>query len=524
MERFWRFSIFFLLFLVTFARNPCRQRVYPDTATGAAIGCVCNASYCDDFDDVGNITKDAFVLFLSSRDGNRMDRIDYHFTAFPNVSDTITIDFGKRFQKVLGFGGAITDSVGVNLRKLSQATSDQLINQYYGKAGIGYRLTRTVVASADFSTHVYSYNDVDQDFDMKNFNLTQEDYLYKIPYIKQALSLSKANGIDLKLFCTAWAPPGWMKSNGKMEGGAKMKGSTDGPYYKAYATYYKRFFEEYHKEGIDYWGMTPTNEPLEGRNADYKFQVVNFEAEDERDFIKYHLGPMLQENDFTKNISLLIGDENRYAFPDFADTILGDPMAAPYVSGFAYHWYADEGIPPDVIDQTIQKHPGYINLYTEACAGWHDYELSPVMGDWGRADLYAHNIIEDMSHGVQGWVDWNLVLDSQGGPNWVQNFVDAPIIANFTADEFIKQPMFYILAHFSKFVLPDYTRIGFVSPDLNLEGLAFLSTDQTKRVVMLHNQDSQNGHSYTLQDTGNTLRFANLYLPPSSFTTLIYNM
>ncbi|XP_042894163.1 lysosomal acid glucosylceramidase-like [Penaeus japonicus] len=49
-------------------------------------------------------------------------------------------------------------------------------------------------------------------------------------------------------------------------------------------------------------------------------------------------------------------------------------------------------------------------------------------------------------------VDWNLALDTTGGPNWAANRVDAPIIVNATADEFYKQPMFYALGHFSKFV------------------------------------------------------------------------
>lgn len=41
-----------------------------------------------------------------------------------------------------------------------------------------------------------------------------------------------------------------------------------------------------------------------------------------------------------------------------------------------------------------------------------------------------------------------MCLDEQGGPNWVQNFVDAPIIVNNTEDEFYKQPMFYTMGHF----------------------------------------------------------------------------
>ena len=45
----------------------------------------------------------------------------------------------------------------------------------------------------------------------------------------------------------------------------------------------------------------------------------------------------------------------------------------------------------------------------------------------------------------------NKVWRQQGwhaGPNWANNFVDAPIIVNRDTDEFYKQPMYYSLAHF----------------------------------------------------------------------------
>lgn len=47
-----------------------------------------------------------------------------------------------------------------------------------------------------------------------------------------------------------------------------------------------------------------------------------------------------------------------------------------------------------------------------------------------------------------GWTDWNLALNPEGGPNWVRNFVDSPIIVDIAQDTFYKQPMFYHLGHF----------------------------------------------------------------------------
>ena len=56
--------------------------------------------------------------------------------------------------------------------------------------------------------------------------------------------------------------------------------------------------------------------------------------------------------------------------------------------------------------------------------------------------------MKNLNHHVIAWTDWNMALDMQGGPNWVKNFVDSPIIVNKNEDEFYKQPMFYHMGHF----------------------------------------------------------------------------
>ena len=137
--------------------------------------------------------------------------------------------------------------------------------------GLGYTVGRVPMASCDFSTHEYSYDDVANDFNLTNFNLTAEDFRYKIPYILKA---STAAGGNLRLFSTPWSPPGWMKSNGRMKGGGVMKGDMNGQYYQTWAKYFVRFFEEYHKAGIDFWGTTIQNEPTSGLDPFWKWQTM----------------------------------------------------------------------------------------------------------------------------------------------------------------------------------------------------------------------------------------------------------
>jgi glucosylceramidase len=78
-------------------------------------------------------------------------------------------------------------------------------------------------------------------------------------------------------------------------------------------------------------------------------------------------------------------------------------------------------------------------------------------------------------------------LDEYGGPNWVSNTVDGSIIVNVTNDEFYKQPMFYALAHFSKFVLPGSKRIQMQTDDnKGISSAAFLREDGNVAIVFLN--------------------------------------
>ncbi|KAG7375182.1 hypothetical protein PHYBOEH_003368, partial [Phytophthora boehmeriae] len=46
--------------------------------------------------------------------------------------------------------------------------------------------------------------------------------------------------------------------------------------------------------------------------------------------------------------------------------------------------------------------------------------LTDAKKNWLRAENYGHDIIEDINNYVSGWTDWNLALDTTGGPNWVK--------------------------------------------------------------------------------------------------------
>lgn len=90
-----------------------------------------------------------------------------------------------------------------------------------------------------------------------------------------------------------------------------------------------------------------------------------------------------------------------------------------------------------------------------------------------------------MRNWVIGWIDWNMALNPAGGPTFLNNVVDAPIIVNGSANEFYKQPMYYAIGHFSKFVLRDSVRIE-SSQSSKVWSIAFKRPDQATTIVLLN--------------------------------------
>lgn len=85
-----------------------------------------------------------------------------------------------------------------------------------------------------------------------------------------------------------------------------------------------------------------------------------------------------------------------------------------------------------------------------------------------------------------GWVEYSLALDLEGGPTFVGDMADAPIIVSDDGQEFYKQPTFYALGHFSKFVVPDSVRLGVNQDNDYVLSVAFIRPDGLK-VLILYN-------------------------------------
>ncbi|XP_043259524.1 lysosomal acid glucosylceramidase-like [Colletes gigas] len=446
------------------------------------IVCVCNATYCDglsknqpEVPDEGN----AF-MYVSNKNGLRLQEslVQFNTCHISLFESTLTVDTTKRYQTIAGFGGALTDSAGLNIKKLSSAAQDQLLRSYYDpKTGSGYNLARLPIGGSDFSTRPYTYDPYDNDTTLEHFNLAFEDHEYKIPFLQKALKLNP----NLKLFGAVWSPPPWMKTNNKVNGAGFLKKE----YYQLYAEYILKFLKKYKEFGIDIAAVSTGNEPGNGVVIVDPLSSMGWTPNTVAKWIANNLGPTLAASEHNRT-QILVLDDQRIFLPWYVEEIAKNEEAMKYVAGIASHWYTDFIVPTSVLDQTHDKFPDKFLIMTEACLGTGEPLTPVVLGSWYRGEKYFLSILEYMNHWYAGWVDWNMVLDKTGGPNWIKNNVDAPIIVNPESDEFFKQPMYYALKHFSRFVGRGSVKVS-VTDTLHIKSTAFV-TPSNKVVVVLYNR------------------------------------
>lgn len=419
------------------------------------------------------------------------------------VENSVFVDPGKRFQAFIGIGGAITDASAEVFARLPADRQAELLKAYYDKAaGIGYTLARTTIHSSDFSSASYTYV-AEGDKALKTFSI-DHDRRYRIPPIKRAIA---AAGGALPLFASPWSAPAFMKTNGDMLKGGALKPE----YADAWATYYMKFVAAYQKEGIPIWAITVQNEPM----ATQKWESMLYSAEEERDFLKNHLGPTMHRAGLG-DVRSIVWDHNRDLMTERARVIFGDPEAAKYAWGMGFHWYETwAGLEPMYANVAAvhQAYPDKPLLLTEATV--EKFEASRYQY-WPNAGRYGASLINDFNSGAAGWTDWNILLDQTGGPNHVGNLCFAPVHADTRTGELIYTPSHAYIGHFSKFIRPGARRVATASSRGNLQATSFLNSDGRLATVVMNASDKAIAYNFQVGSDSTTVD-----IPAHAIQTLV---
>ena len=416
-------------------------------------------------------------IYYTNKDHIFEEYVDSNIVDTPDVS--ISFNINKKYQKHLGFGGALTDSACISFNYLSKDNKEKYLKAYFSKEGLNYNLIRYPLGSCDFSTHNYHYlsnsdiNSLSIECDKKRIEMYKEISKYRD---------------DLIVFSSPWSPPSFMKDNNDMNHGGKLKKE----YYDLYAEMLIKSISLLREEGLNIKVINIQNEPL----AEQVWDSCIYTGIEEGDFVsnyllrykhKYHLD----------DVSIGIWDHNRDVIVKRVKETFKSSLKVEDVSYAMFHWYSNKDF--EQLDEIHRLYPSLHLVMSEGCVELLLDKDHPV-GDFSHAERYIHQIINDLNHFTEGYIDWNLSLDDRGGPNHVGNYCEAPIMIS-EKGEMILNYSYYGIKHFSYFIEPGSYRIDSScdNPDIELvsyenpyRALIFVIYNKSDNVHVINNPVNKN--------------------------------
>ncbi len=448
------------------------------------------------------------------------------------------------FQTVEGWGCAMTESSCYLLSKMSPEDRHAALGKWFGPEGIGARFIRVHIDSCDYCLSEYqAVADPIADPDLRTFSIDR-DRRWILPVVKEALALA---GGKLRVLLSPWSPP-WQwktppefsRNDAAVYGGAELRIDTDRPsrcfggrlkpeYYGPWARYLVKFIEAYLAEGIPVGMLSIQNEA----SAATQWDSCLWSGEEERRFLKNYLYPELQRAGLAGKIEIFIWDHNKERAIEHIDAFMADPEAAGLIDGFAFHWYSGDHF--EALELLAGRYPRQVLMHTESCplhmpgkavsmSATEDgvlnqadasAALTPQEIDHADAIAYAHDIIGDLNHGLQRWIDWNLIVDRMGGPRHVSGGFAAPIV--FEDDgRFTLTPTYEYLKAIASAIRPGAVRIGKSIYGRDVEAAACRNADGTIGVLLLN--QAQHDISVNVRMSGRIL--LDVALSAMALTTL----
>jgi glucosylceramidase len=433
-------------------------------------------------------------------------------TAVPEP--VIRVDAGVRYQRVGGFGAAMTDtSAWLIERKTPVAAREALMSELFGPAGIHLNFVRVPMGASDFTRNgqPYSYDDLPPgrtDPKLEHFSIAH-DQAYILPALRQARALDPAT----EFLASPWSPPAWMKSNDSLDNdgdSATLKPSASRPW----GEYFAKFIDAYAQVGVPISAITVQNEP--GTATTYP--GMSFPAAAQSSWIVHDLEPALTQA--KEHVKIYAGDLGWG--PDstaFASSMVGG-TAGKALTGFAWHCYYGA---PGVMNEFRQAHPRLDQIVDECSPGG----ISPTPT--------SEIVIASMRDWASTVALWNLALDQTGGPAELPNHgcpgcVGLARINERTGGVSLTRS-FYQLGQASAFVVAGAQRIAsthFVSyayprPGVNvvspgLDDVAFRNPDGS--LVLVAYDNSSQAIPFALDWRGRALRYD---LPAGAMVTFVWN-
>lgn len=486
------------------------------------IVCVCNATYCDSLDSKLPTEEGASMLVTSSEAGERFSYSTGIFTKeemLDQFTFQLNINRSIKYQKIRGFGTSVSGSVTYILNELPANLRHHIYRSYFSSdVGIGYNMIRLPIGGCDFDSEPWAYNETPAN-DSRLSNFTTLDPRES----NRNIILKEINGISsrgVEFLAAAWSPPPWMKERNEWNGSPdELKDNQlREEFYQCWADYHLKWLDLMAKDSIRIDGLSTGNEPAVAHLS--PIMALSWNASNHARFIAENLVPTIMKSNYS-DVKIHGYDDNRdVVLPYMEEMLSTHPEAMDYISTIDVHGYYDNKSSPYILDalNTLYEKP---ILYTEMSFGGGNMEgTGPKIGSWNRGEKLVANIMGALNHYAVGYVDWNMILDHRGGPSYAQNFVDAAIMTNADFTEAYKQPLFFAMAHFAKFITPGSIRIhsNSTQPESNVVSVSFLRPDNRIATVIYNNGTTIIG--LTINDS--LKGYTNIQIEPKSINTLVY--
>lgn len=422
--------------------------------------------------------------------------------SFGGGDHNIVVDTSCRFQTHMGFGGAFTEAAYLATEALTEEGKREVIDAFFSKDGLCYNLARIPMHSTDFSERSRTYVEEGDD------TLATFDISWDIPRLEFFKRCEERAG-GLSTLLSTWSPPAYMKTNGILHHGGKLKEG----YRRLWAEYFCKFIEEAGKLGVHFDMMSVQNEP----EAVQTWESCIFTAEEEAYFIRDFLVPALRRHGI-ENMGIILWDHNRDGVVRRALNSLKIEGVRELVYGIGYHWYCCDR--SENLSALHALYPDKHLFLTECCVELaHDSTTGKAsyVGRWEHGERYGKNIINDLNNYSEGYIDWNLCLDERGGPNHVGNFCEAPVMIDRKSKKIMYMSSYYYIGHFSKFIRAGAVR-AYSGTDVekDLYTVAYVDPSGEKIIVIENTADKDLHATLTIDGKG-----MDIFIPAHSIQTVL---
>lgn len=398
------------------------------------------------------------------------------------------------YETFEGFGGAVTDSAGIVYQMMSDSDKEALLTALYSPERMNYQFARVPIDSCDFSPEQHEALSDPSDQDLKSFSMAgMEQYI--IPLLEDIRAYRKDR---FSLMLSVWSPPVFMKTNGRREGGGKLKEE----YRELYAEYLCRYIEEFQNRGFHVQRITVQNEP----KAVQIWDSCVYTAEEEKEFLTEYMRPAMERHGLT-GIEVFIWDHNKERVYEWMRDIV-DEKTRHFITGAAVHWYSGDHF--EALDLCRELYPDKKLIASESCFEFLKYG-SERSGE--AAGKLAHDILGDLAHGVTAYYDWNILLDERGGPSYAGNYCMAlfmydrgtGVLRSGTARQYYE-----LISHNLE---PGSRRIAMTRFTGDIDAAAFKRPDGKIVLFLLNKVKEEKPVTVRLEDGE-----ASLILPPEAIT------